>query len=298
MKEELKATGSLFGSMLKIIFSILFFGFGIFLPGTYIALKVIRFLSRLINVQLRDAFTLILSLGWYVTISFFGFKYWQVCKRWFYTGHFHPEYDDYYFEKLRQKWLKNNNGPRTKNKEWKVDLTKKVKQRTLSKNYPVFNGSTNLQADPINYQTEIDISILFHGNTPIKGDKLKVKFTAKSNIDMKALHITLLDTTPSELRKYGDFKKKTPAKKRDVWFSNRLSTAALLNYGPDYEDSFEKEEDMKNNISEHTICAENIKKDVPFTVEKEITVTKDVYSSCAIILWNELDEAEMEAFLY
>mgnify|MGYP003438466576 len=36
---------------------------------------------------------------------------------WFYTGHFHPEYDDYYFAKLRQNWLKNNNGPRTKNKE-------------------------------------------------------------------------------------------------------------------------------------------------------------------------------------
>ena len=312
MKGDIKSIFGVFGTTVKMIFAILFFGFGVFLPGTYLYMWITRMITPVMNNGIRTLLSFPIMIIWYLLIAFIGFKYWQVCKRWFYTGHFHPEYDEQYFAKLHEKWIKKHGGPRTATKEWKTNLTKQINGKTLSKNYPVFNGVTNLHADPINYQTEIDISLMFHGNTPIKGDKIKVKFTAKSNIDMKALHISLADTTPQKLRKSGEEYRSEKRATKEVWFSNKFILSAILNYGPGMEEYSEHGEAQRKNIDsdysensdfnyslyDKTICSTNIKKDIPFTVEKEITVSEDVYSSCAIILWNELYETEMEAYLY
>ncbi len=312
MKDDFKSAFDVFGTTMKMIAAIFFFGFVIFIPGTYLLLWAAKLIKPVINDGIRFLLSVPLMVFWWLLICFIGIKYWKICKRWIITGHFHPEYNEEYFSYIREKWLKNNKGPRTAPKEWNVNLTKEIRNRTLSKTYPVFNGATNLQADPINYQTEIDISIMFHGNTPIKGDRIKVKFTAKSNINMKALHISIADTTPLKLRKSGEYYRGGRKLKKSIWLSRNFFIDTAFNYDAGINEDTEENNVQKKNIDSNfteasdfsyplhdkTICASNIKKDVPFTVEKEILVSDDVNSSCAIILWNELNETEMEAYLY
>jgi len=312
MKDDFKAAFSLFGTTTKMIFVILFFGFGVFLPGTYIFMWISKLITPAMDSGTRTLLSLPLMIFWYLLICFIGIKYWKICKRWIMTGHFHPEYNEEYFAYIRERWLKNNKGPRTATKTWNANLTKKIRNRTLSKTYPVFNGVTNLQADPINYQTEIDISLMFHGNTPIKGDTIKIKFTAKSNIDMKALHISIADTTPLKLRKSGEYYRGGRKLKKSIWFSRNFFIDTAFNYdagiNEDTEEYNVQKKNIDSNVTENsefnysfhdkTICATNIKKDIPFTVEKEILVSEDVGSSCAVVIWNELTETEMEAWLY
>lgn len=253
MKKD-EGLGTIFFMPIKVLAICFVFGIAFVFPTVLFVSFLPRIIPGNIQVKFGNTLSILLSLAWFVFFCMFGIKYIKACKRWLTLGHFHEEYNDEYFKRIRRKWLKNNNGPRTKTKQWTINLSKLLNERTLSKSYPIQNGSTNLFADPINYQTEVDISLFFHGNTPIIGDKIKISFSVSSNIDMKALHIALADTSSSE--KIG-YKKPT----------------------------------------ESTVCATNIKQNVPFNVEKEILVEENIQTTCAILLWNELEEVAQEAFL-
>lgn len=247
--------GSFFLWPLKILLVISVFGLLIFFPLTWFSFIGLPSLLTGYN-HTQVSFPNILL--WFLSIALAGFYYWKFFRRWLLTGSFKPEYNDEYFKTLRQKWLKSNGKKRTKPVIWKINLSPYMKNRTLSKNYPVVNGISNLDADPKNYQLEINISHLFKGNVPINGDTLKISFKAKANTNIKALYMEAVDSTPES-----DYR----------------------NWGTVYSEN-----------DSQCIC--DIKKEIPFSVEKEIRITKDYKEQCSILIWVNLNETEQEPFIF
>lgn len=230
---------------LKVLAVVFIFGLGVFLPLTYFSFRglptiIYGYPKTLINVPL--------ALFWFLSNGYIGFKYWIVGKRYLVTGSIHPDYTEEYCKLIRSKWIKANGGPRTKTRTWKINVTKRLKNKSLTKNYPVYNGVTNLMAGPLNYQLDVDLSSFFKGNVPIKGDRIRISFKAKSNCDIKALHITLS------------------------------------------EDNHKMSED-------ETLALKDIKKEIPFSIEKEILVSRNFDKMCSVSVFSNLDELDQEAFL-
>lgn len=230
---------------LKLLTVVFIFGLGIFLPLTVLCFRGIPTLlygypKTLINVPL--------ALLWFLSNGFIGFKYWVIGKRYLVTGSIHPEYTEEYCKLIRGKWIKSNGGLRTKPRTWKINITKRIKNKSLTKNYPVYNGVTNLMAGPLNYQIDIDLSSIFKGNVPIKGDKICISFKAKANCDMKALRLTVS----------------------------------------------EKNQKMSED---ETLAVTDIKKEIPFSIEKEILVSRNFDKMCSVSVFTNLDEADQEVFL-
>ena len=137
-----------------------------------------------------------------------------------------------------------------------VDISNTYSNITIAENHPWVNGKQDTSVIS-NYQYVLDISNFYENDLPKNGDKLKILWKGKSNIDIAKLRIRPVDTSSN------------------------------VNYW----------KELTSNTDNSIACVNNIKAEIEFSLEQEIEITADAIANISLCISYELEDGKGPAII-
>lgn len=199
MIDELKETGNLFLLILRVMYCMLGFAFGVFFAPIFIWFKIAEFLSRVMNLENLGYVFAPFVCAWILFLFINSTTIWRGIKRYVYTRSFKYPVSEENNDIRRKMWLEKHKGrTRTKNKSWRINISKELKSRTMVESKHMTYGKTQLDKPGRNFNVIYELTHHFKGNLPIKGDTITLTGFFTLAEPVSELRIRLFHFTENE----------------------------------------------------------------------------------------------------